>query len=90
MISPDFWAHFLISCKCWFFFSFLLSVIDDDDSTITAGSIVTVTVTLKRESLGDHYANSITPAEVKENTEETHTEVIEEAENLVIFTSFNF
>ncbi|CAE1323240.1 SEC63 [Acanthosepion pharaonis] len=56
-------------------------VIDDDDSTITAGSIVTVTVTLKRESLGDHYANSITPAEVKENTEENHTEVIEEAEN---------
>lgn len=46
-------------------------------------------MTLKRESLGDHYANSITPAEVKENTEENHTEVIEEAENQVIFASFH-
>jgi hypothetical protein len=31
----------------------LFSVLDDDDSSITAGSIVTVTVTLKRRDMGE-------------------------------------
>ena len=35
-------------------------VLDDDDSSITAGSIVTVTVTLKRTNLLDNYnSNSL-------------------------------
>ena len=40
------------------FLSFV--VLDDDDSSITAGSIVTVTVTLKRTNLLDNYnSNSL-------------------------------
>ena len=42
-------------------FTFLsFAVLDDDDSSITAGSIVTVTVTLKRTNLLDNYnSNSL-------------------------------
>ena len=36
-----------------------LTVLDDDDSSITAGSIVTVTVTLKRTNLLDNYDSSL-------------------------------
>ena len=40
--------------------SFLIpiSVLDDEDSSITAGSIVTVTVTLKRTNFLDNYDSS--------------------------------
>ena len=37
---------------------FLVSVLDDEDSSITAGSIVTVTVTLKRTNFLDNYDSS--------------------------------
>ena len=35
-----------------------IAVLDDEDSSITAGSIVTVTVTLKRTNLIDNYDSS--------------------------------
>ncbi|XP_029655236.1 translocation protein SEC63 homolog [Octopus sinensis] len=45
-------------------------VIDDDDSTITAGSIVTVTVNLKRESMGDHFRNNTDSPSKKDDKKE--------------------
>lgn len=58
------------------------SVLDDEDSTITAGSIVTVTVTLKRQSMADLFDKEhIEPDQPVE--EDAKMEEVEEDTNQV-------
>ena len=78
MVMTTFWVH-------------CLPVLDDDDKTVTAGSIVTVTVKLKRQNMEVLFENEteLQEEDMEEEKEEAEEETTTAAVIFLLFLSKN-